>query len=139
MDDVVARGPAGEIDPRHRHLVGQANVGAVALGDRGIDLTPAPARIIRKQPGRERARILHAGTARGLEAVVRAEELLVAGVMHVDGIRIGHVDAHGPERVPVSGSWRMVKFGARSELQSMDLGSISWPCPSSTRMCMRST
>src|SRR5262245_18812240 len=103
VDQAVARAPAGEIDPGDRNLMRKPHVGALALGDGGVDLAAAPARIVLQQPGGEIARVLDPRAARGLEAVIGAEEFLVAGVVHVDRIRIGHVDADRAERVPGAG------------------------------------
>ena len=103
MDRAVARGPAGQIDPGDRNLVRELDVHALALGDGGVDLRAAPAGIVLQQPGCECARVFDAGAAGRLEAVVGAEEFLVVGVVHVDRMRIRHVDAHRAERVPRPG------------------------------------
>src|SRR6185369_2261640 len=98
MNGSVTRRPAGEIHPSHRDLAGDTDVDFLSLGDRGIDLAAAPTRSLLQHPGGKVARILDARAAGGLEAIVRAEELLVIGVVHVDRMRVRHVDAHGAER-----------------------------------------
>src|SRR5262245_13825633 len=100
MNGAVARGPAGQIDPGHWNLARDTDVDLLSLGDRGIDLAAAPARSLLQHPGGEVARILDAGAARRLEAIVGAEELLVVGVVHIDRMRVRHIDAHGAERIP---------------------------------------
>jgi hypothetical protein len=41
MDGLVARDPSREVDPGDRNLVSEADVGALALGDAGIDFPAA--------------------------------------------------------------------------------------------------
>ena len=97
----------------------------------------APARIIRQQPGRETRADPHPGAAGGLEAIVGAEEFLVVGVVHVDRMRIGHVDAHRAERIPRAGILPDGEIGRAIGIPVDACGSTSWPAPSSTRMRMR--
>ena len=91
----VTRRPAGEIDPGDWDLLGQLDVEPRPLGDGGVDLAPAPARLLFEEPGGKIARLVDAGAAGGLKTIVGAEKFLVVGVVHVDGMRVRHVDAHG--------------------------------------------
>ena len=63
----------------------------------------------------------------------------MVGVVHVDRMRVRHVDAHVAERVAVAESCRTVKFGVRSDCQSTELRIDLVARASSTRIFMRAT
>src|SRR5262249_16849794 len=93
MHSAVAPGPARQINPRNRPRMCQADVGARAAGDAGVDLAPAPAQVVLQQPGGKRAHVADAGATGGMETIVGAEQLTMRRVVHVDRMRIRHIDA----------------------------------------------
>src|SRR5882724_4401053 len=102
MDRAVRAFPAGEIDPRHRDRPRELDRGAPAGRDLGVDFPTAEVRLLLQDPRGEIAYVMHARAARGLKAIVGREAFAMIGVVHVDRMRVRHVDAHIAERIALT-------------------------------------
>ena len=103
LHGAVARHPAGHINPGDRHPLRQVDDPEHAGGDAGVDRRAIPARHVVQDPGGEVAHIVDTGAAVRIEAVVVGEQPARIGVVHVDRIRVRHVDLEIAERVPAAG------------------------------------
>ena len=103
LHGLVLGHPGGEIDPGDRHLLRQRDLLMLARGDRSIDGRAIPLlHLFRKQPGREVAHIVDARAAMGVEPIIIAEQVLLVGVVHVNGVGVRHVDTHFAQGVPAA-------------------------------------